>query len=73
MKGKIVSEKEYPFGKTKGTEYMIEMPKGQMARYRLLVGVLVFRSAVIGTKEQVASKDADIFPESFKLTTSKKK
>ena len=45
-----------------------------MARYRLLgTGVRIYRMAVVGTKDQVQSADADTFFDSFKRTPADKK
>lgn len=66
VKGKLIEQKEVAIGKVKGTEYMIETPKG-FARFRLYgTSSIVYRVAIIGTKEQVNSKDAETFFDSFK-------
>src|SRR5262249_21886145 len=68
VKGKVVEEKPTRLGTMTGKEYLIETPKG-MARFRLLgTGVLIFRVVFIGTKDQLGSKDADTFFNSFKRT-----
>jgi hypothetical protein len=68
---KLVEEKNCKLGTMSGKEYLATTPKG-MARYRLFgTGVQMFRVAVAGTKEQVESKDAELFFDSFKRTPEK--
>jgi hypothetical protein len=70
---KLVEEKNVKLGTMVGKEYMATTAKG-MARYRIYgVGVQMFRVLVVGTKEQVESKDADIFFDSFKRTPERLK
>jgi hypothetical protein len=70
--GKLVEEKKTKLGIFTGKEYLIKTPKG-MARYRVLgTGVQVFRLIFVGTKEQLESKDAAIFFDSFKRTPQTK-
>jgi hypothetical protein len=65
---KLVEEKNVKLGTMSGKEYTATTPKG-LARYRLFgTGVQMFRVVVTGTKEQVESKDTDIFFDSFKRT-----
>lgn len=73
VKGKLVEEKKASLGTMAGKEYLVETPDG-MARYRLLgTGVRIYRMAVVGTKDQVQSADADTFFDSFKRTPADKK
>ena len=66
--GKLVEEKKAKLGTMAGKDYLVETPKG-MARYLLLgTGVQIYRVAFIGTKEQLDSKDAQTFFDSFKRT-----
>ena len=68
VKGKVVEEKKARLGTMAGKEYLVTTPTG-MARLRLYgTGVLMFRVVFVGTKEQLASKDADTFFKSFKRT-----
>lgn len=68
---KLVEEKNVKLGTMSGKEYVATTPKG-LARHRLFgTGVQMFRVVVTGTKEQVESKDTDIFFESFKRTPEK--
>jgi len=69
--GKLVEEKNVKLGTMAGKEYLATTPKG-LARYRLFgTGVQMFRVLVVGTKEQVESKDTDTFFESFRRTPEK--
>ena len=73
VKGKLTDEKKVSLGTMAGKEYLAETPDG-MARYRLLgTGVQIYRLLVVGTKDQVQSKDADTFFDSFKRTPAEKK
>jgi hypothetical protein len=66
FKGKVVEEKKVKLGTMPGKEYLIGTRKG-MVRFRLLgSGVQMYRILVVGTKEQVQSKDAEAFFSSFK-------
>lgn len=66
--GKLVEEKNVKLDTMAGKEYLAKTPDG-LARYRLFgTGVQMFRVLVVGTKEQVESKDTDLFFESFKRT-----
>jgi hypothetical protein len=68
FKAKLIEEKKASLGTMAGKEYVVETPKG-MARFRLLgTGVQMYRVLIVGTKEQVQSKEADAFFESFKRT-----
>jgi hypothetical protein len=70
---KLVEEKNVKLGTMAGKEYVAKTPKG-MARLRLYgTGVQMFRVLVAGTKEQVESKDTDIFFDSFKRTPERLK
>jgi|ERR1043166_7764097 hypothetical protein len=73
VKGKLVSEKAVKLDTMAGKEYIAKTDNG-MARYRIYgTGVLVLRQLVVGTKDQVEGKDADIFFDSFKRTPPKEK
>ena len=68
--GKLLEEKQIKLGTMGGREYLIKTPKGRL-RFRLLgTGVLIYRQVVVGTKEQVESKDTDTFMDSFQRTDS---
>jgi hypothetical protein len=66
--GKLVEEKPAMLGTMAGREYLAKTQSG-MARYRLYgTGVQMFRLIAVGTKEQVESKDTEMFFESLKRT-----
>jgi hypothetical protein len=68
FEGKLSKEKDVKLGTMAGKEYTAATPNG-LARMRLYgTGVQMFRVLVVGTKEQAASKDADVFFDSFKRT-----
>jgi hypothetical protein len=68
VNGKVVKETKVRLGTMPGKEYLIKTPVG-MARLRLLgTGVQIYRIAVVGTKEQLESKDTATFFDSFKRT-----
>jgi hypothetical protein len=73
MNGKVTSEKEIVKDKKLiGMEYAVKTPKG-MARMRIYgASTIAYRAAVIGTNQQVNSKDADTFLDSFKTDVPKK-
>jgi hypothetical protein len=72
VNGTLLEEKKITLGTMPGREYLAKTPTGQ-ARYRLLgTGVQIFRTLVIGTKEQVESKEAEAFLDSFKRTPAEK-
>jgi type IV secretory pathway VirD2 relaxase len=65
---KVKEEKNIKLGTMAGKEYYME-GRGLVVRARVYgTGALVFRVTVAGTKEQVNSKDAEIFFDSFKRT-----
>jgi hypothetical protein len=67
--GKLVEEKKSALGTMPGKEYLIKTRKG-MIRFGLFgTGSQIFRIAVAGTKEQVESKDTEIFFNSLKRTS----
>ncbi|HZT83521.1 MAG TPA: hypothetical protein VFA26_25040 [Gemmataceae bacterium] len=73
LKGKLVEEKKASLGSMAGKEYLIQTPGG-LARFRLLgTGVQMYRLVAVGTKEQMKSKDVDIFFDSFRRTPATKK
>ena len=72
VKGKVADEKDIKQGRVPGKEYQIALPKGA-ARLRVFaVGGRVYRASVIGSKEQVESKDAETFLNSYKLSEQAK-
>jgi len=67
VKGKVADERDIKQGRVPGKEYDIVLPKGA-ARLRVFrVGGRVYRASITGSKEQVASKDAETFFNSCKL------
>jgi hypothetical protein len=73
VKGKVADEKEIKIGDHKAKEYSITINAKTMARMRVLVmGRFVFQAGLVGTKEQVEGKDADLFLDSFKPTLGDK-
>lgn len=67
VKGKVADEKDIKQGRVPGKEYQIAMPKGA-ARLRVFaVAGRVYAASIIGSKEQVESKDAETFLKSYKL------
>jgi hypothetical protein len=68
FKGKLVEEKKAKLGTMAGKEYLIKTPRGEMRFFLYGTGVQMFRLVVVGTKEQVESKDAETFFNSFKRT-----
>jgi hypothetical protein len=68
FKGKIIEEKKAKLGTMAGKEYIIEIPRGKVRFFLYGTGSQVFRVLVVGTKEQVDSKDAETFFNSFKRT-----
>ena len=72
LNGKLIEEKNVKLDTMVGKEFVIEAKNGDMARYRVFgAGVQIFRAVVIGTKQQVESKDADTFFDSFRRTPPK--
>ncbi|HEY7427972.1 MAG TPA: hypothetical protein VH682_27310 [Gemmataceae bacterium] len=68
FRGKVVEEKKAKLGTMAGKEYLIKTPGG-MARFGLYgTGSQTFRVLIVGSKDQVQSKDADTFFTSFKRT-----
>jgi hypothetical protein len=68
VKGKVNEEKEIKLGEATGKEYEIQVGRG-MARLRVFArGGRLYRASVLGSKEQVSSKNADTFLESYKLS-----
>jgi hypothetical protein len=74
LNGKVSSEKQIVKDKKLiGMEYALKTPKG-MARMRIYgASTIAYRAAVIGTDQQVNSKDAETFLDSFKTDVPKKK
>ena len=69
VRGKVSSEMDVKSGESNGKEYTIEAGKN-MARLRAFArGARLYRAAVTGSKEQISSKDADTFLDSFKMAT----
>jgi len=70
--GKVASDQEIKLGKYPGREVqIIHGEDGLIMRTRLfLVGQRFYQLLVVGTKEEVTSKDADKFLDSFRLTDS---
>jgi hypothetical protein len=69
VKGKVADEKEVKVGDRKAKEYSVTINAKTVARTRVLVmGRFIFQAGVVGTKEQVNGKDADLFLDSFKPT-----
>lgn len=69
VRGKVRSETDVKAGESNGKEYTIEAGK-KMARLRAFArGGRLYRAAVLGSKEQVNSKDADTFLDSFQMAT----
>lgn len=67
FKGKVADEKDIKQGRVPGKEYDITLPKGA-ARLRVFaVGGRVYQASIIGSKEQVGSKDAETFLSSYQL------
>ena len=64
--GKLVSESAIEMAGMNGKEYMIQSGE-KFFRFRLIgPGVQIYRIVVAGTEEQVNSKDAEAFFDSFK-------
>lgn len=67
--GKVADEKEVKIGERKAKEYSITVNARTSARMRVLViGKLLYQAGIVGPKEQVEGKDADLFLDSFKPT-----
>ncbi len=69
VKGKVADEKKTKLGDWEGKEYQITIDAKTSARMRVSVlGRWIHQTAVVGTKEQVEGKDADVFFDSFRQT-----
>jgi hypothetical protein len=73
LNGNITSEQQIvKDNKLVGMDYAIKTPKG-MARMRIYgASTIAYRALVIGTNQQVTSKDADTFLDSFKTSVPMK-
>jgi hypothetical protein len=72
IKGKITQETDLKQGRAEGREYQIQTKKGR-ARLRVLsLGGRVYEAAVVGSKAQVGSKEANAFLDSYKLPAKEK-
>jgi len=67
VKGKITKETDIKQGRVPGKEYTIETGQGLARLQVYALGGRIYRVAVLGSKEQVDSKDAKTFLESYKL------
>jgi hypothetical protein len=66
LRARLVEEKKVKLGTLNGKEYLARTAGG-MARMRLYgTGVMMFRVAVVGSKAQVESKEAELFFGSFR-------
>jgi hypothetical protein len=67
-KGKLQSQKNFTLQGYPGRELLIATPEDQHLRTQIyVVGDRVYQLIVVGPADQVASKDADKFFDSFKL------
>jgi hypothetical protein len=73
MKGKVDETKDVKTDGVPGKEYLIAVPKGVVRMQLYTVAGWVIFSTVQGTKEQVASKEADAFFASLKMTDKAQK
>jgi hypothetical protein len=68
VKGKVADEKDIKLGEYSGKEYQVTIDSKTSARCRVFVaGTLIQQFAIVGTKEQVEGKDADLFLDSFRM------
>jgi hypothetical protein len=67
VQGKIADEKDIKQGRVPGKEYSIETKKGMALLRVFAAGGRVYRASIVGTKEQVQSKDAEAFLALYKL------
>lgn len=69
VKGKVADEREIKLGDFTGKEYDVTIDSKTSARCRVFVaGRLIHQFAIVGTKEQVEGKDADLFLDSFRMS-----
>jgi hypothetical protein len=74
LKGKIIDENDIKLGDRKGKEYQIQIDTKRSARLRVFaIGTFIHSFAIVGTNEQVKSKDADTFLDSFRITLGEDK
>jgi hypothetical protein len=67
VKGKVAKENDIKQGRVAGKEYIIETAKGMAKLQVYALGGRLYRASVAGSKEQVDSKDAKTFLDSYKL------
>jgi hypothetical protein len=70
LTGKIDEEKDVEQGRLKGKEYIIITGQGQARARIFAAGHRVYEARVTGSKDEVASADADSFLDSFNLPTA---
>ncbi len=73
LKGKVVETKDVTRDGVPGKEFHFEVSKGVVRMQLYTVTGFVIFSTVEGSKDQVASKDADAFFGSLKMTEKAKK
>jgi len=66
LTGKIDEEKDVEQGRLKGKEYTIITGQGQARARIFAMGHRVYEARVTGSKDQVASADADTFLDSYR-------
>jgi hypothetical protein len=69
VRGKVYDETEIKKGGATGKEYVVQVSRS-LARLRVFAsGRRLYRASVLGSKTNVASKDADTFLNSYQLST----
>jgi hypothetical protein len=67
VKGKVKEDKDIKQGRVPGKEYLIETRSGMARLQAYAAGGRLYQVSVLGTKEQIESKDAETFLGSYKL------
>ncbi len=68
FKGKVTKESDLKQGRVPGKDYLIETEKKGLIRLHVYVaGAIIYEAHVQGTKEQLESKDAKTFLDSYRL------